>query len=65
MGQNGTSYNETLMQRLMSPNKIKETFQSFHVDSPASQMTPLYEPSEVEKLVRAGNLIALSFCITS
>lgn len=61
ISQNGTNYNETLMQRLMSPNKIRETFQSFHVDSPASQMTPLYEPSEVEKLVRAGKIFNFHF----
>lgn len=61
MSLNGTNYNETLMQRLMSPNKIRETFQSFHVDSPASQMTPLYEPSEVEKLVRAGKISKFNF----
>lgn len=61
MSQNGTNFNETLMQRMMSPNKIGETFQSFHVDSPASQMTPLYEPSEVEKLVRAGKLSRFLF----
>ncbi|XKL68586.1 hypothetical protein PGB90_004077 [Kerria lacca] len=51
---NENNYNETVIQRMMSSKNIQEALHSLRVlSTPLTHMGTLYEPSEVEKLVRA------------